>query len=63
MKLKIVWLVMVMAIKIGNNTKIKKSIIGNNNKIENKDNFIITIIITIMTGVVIAGIVYYLGWN
>jgi len=54
---------MIMAIKIGNNSKIKKSIIGNNNKIENKDNLIVTIIITIITGIIVAGIVYYLGWN
>lgn len=52
-----------MSIKVGNKTKIKKSIIGNNNRIENKENIWVTIIITIITGVIIAGIIKILGWN
>ena len=53
-------------IKIGNNNKINKSIIGNNNeKREEKDkNFILTnIIIPIIVGLIIAGIVFLLEWN
>lgn len=46
-----VLLVMIMSIKIGPKTKVKNSIVGNNNKVENKENILITIIITIFTGV------------
>lgn len=58
-----VLLVMIMSIKIGTKTKVKKSIVGNNNKVENKENILITIIITIFTGIIVGGIIYYLGWN
>ncbi len=51
-----------MKIRIGNNNTIKKSNIGNN-KIEAKENIITSIIIPIITGLIIAGIVFYLGWN
>lgn len=54
-------------INIGNNNKINKSIIGNNNKTElpSKDNkFILkNIIIPIIVGLIIAGIVFLLKWN
>lgn len=52
-----------MSIKIGPKTKVKNSIVGNNNKVENKENILITIIITIFTGIIVGGIIYYLGWN
>ena len=58
-----VLLVMIMSIKIGSKTKVKKSIVGNNNKVENKENILITITITIFTGIIVGGIIYYLGWN
>ena len=58
-----VLLVMIMSIKIGHKTKVKNSIVGNNNKVENKENILITIIITIFTGIIVGGIIYYLGWN
>lgn len=53
-------------IKIGNNNKINKSIVGNNNQItDEKDNkFILkNIIIPIIVGLIIAGIVFFLKWN
>ena len=50
--------------KIGNKNKINQSIIGNNNKIQdNKQNIFFNAIITIITGIIVAGIIYYLGWN
>ena len=54
-----------MKVNIGKNNKINKSIIGSNNSIDTqkKENTFVTILITIVTGIVIAGIVYYLGWN
>lgn len=52
-----------MNIKFGDKVKIKKSIIGNNNNAENKEKFWVTIIVTILTGVIVGGIIYYLGWN
>lgn len=58
-----VLLVMIMSIKIGSKTKVKNSIVGNNNKVENKENILITITITIFTGIIVGGIIYYLGWN
>lgn len=58
-----VLLVMIMSIKIEPKTKVKNSIVGNNNKVENKENILITIIITIFTGIIVGGIIYYLGWN
>ena len=58
-----VLLVMIMSIKIGPKTKVKNSIVGNNNKVENKENILITINITIFTGIIVGGIIYYLGWN
>jgi len=48
---------------IGNNNKIKNSIIGNNNKIESKENIITGFIITIIGGIIIAGITFIFGWN
>lgn len=53
-----------MKIKIGNNNTIKNSNIGDN-KIEKEENnyTIMTIFITIITGIIVAGIVYYLGWS
>ena len=53
-------------INIGNNNKINKSIIGNNNKTEstNDNKFILkNIIIQIIVGLIIAGIVFLLKWN
>lgn len=53
-------------IRIGNNNKINKSIVGNNNefKEENGKNFILTnIVIPIIVGLIIAGIVFLLNWN
>ena len=58
-----VLLVMIMTIKVGDKTKIKKSIIGHNNKVKDKGNIVVTIIVTIITGVIVGGIIYYLGWN
>ena len=54
-----------MRINIGNDNKIKKSIIGNNNnnKDKEKSNIIIKIIIEIAIGLLIAFLVYKLGWN
>lgn len=53
-----------MKIKIRDNNKIKNSNIGINNKINyESDNKIFAIIIEIIVGVIIAGIVFYLGWN
>lgn len=54
-----------MKVNIGNNNKINKNVIGSNNSIktEKKENIFVTILITTLTGIVIAGIVYYLGWN
>lgn len=54
-----------MKINIGNNNKIKKSIIGNDNNNNSKkdDNKLFKIIIEIAIGLVIAFIVYKLGWN
>lgn len=54
-----------MKINIGNNNKIKKSIIGNDNNNNSKkdDNKLIKIIIEIAIGLAIAFIVYKLGWN
>lgn len=56
---------MIMKINIGNNNKIKKSIIGNDNNNNSKkdDNKLIKIIIEIAIGLAIAFIVYKLGWN
>lgn len=52
-------------INIGNNNKINKSTIGNNNlKKRNNKSFILTnIIIPITVGLIIAGIVFLLKWN
>ena len=53
-------------IKIGNNNKISKSVIGNNNEVtdEKEKNFILkNIIIPIIVGLIIAGIVFLLKWN
>ncbi|CCZ57769.1 unknown [Clostridium sp. CAG:762] len=53
-------------IKIGNNNKINKSIIGSDNKIEKEKDkkYILTnIIIPIIVGLIIAGIVFLLKWN
>ncbi len=53
-------------INTGNNNKINKSIIGNNNKTEstNDNKFILkNIIIPIIVGLIIAGIVFLLKWN
>lgn len=53
-----------MRINIGNNNKIKNSIIGNNNNnSKEKDNKIVMIIIEIAIGLLVAFIVYKLGWN
>ena len=45
-----------MEINIGNKNKIKKSIIGKENKVENKENIFITILVSIIAGVIVAGI-------
>lgn len=55
-----------MSIKISNKNKIKNSIIGDNNIIQTekkKINILVDIIIPILVGLVIAGIVFYIGWN
>ena len=52
-----------MKFSLGNNNKIKNSIIGNKNKIEQKEDILVTIIISIIAGVIGGGILYYLGWN
>lgn len=56
-----------MRINIGNNNEIKKSVIGNNNKIheERKSFFkkIIEIIISIIVGLVVGYCIYKFGWN
>lgn len=56
-----------MTTKIGNNNKIKKSIIGNNNTIKPKEKTLLNKIIEIIIGLVItvigAYIIYKLGWN
>ena len=55
-----------MKIDIGDNNKIENSNIGKNNKQQSNKKLveiIISIIITIVTGVIIAYIVYKLGWN
>lgn len=50
--------------KIGNNNKIQKSVIGNNNKLNTKEeNKVVLIIIEIIVGIIIAGVVFLLGWN
>lgn len=53
------------SINIGNNNKIKDSTIGNNNikKDDKKTNALKDIFIPILVGLIIAGIVFYLGWN
>lgn len=53
-----------MKIEIGDKNKIENSVIGNDNKIlEKKENKIVKIIIEIIIGIIIAGIVFWLGWN
>ncbi len=53
-------------IKIGNNNKFNKSVIGNNNETISPENgkFVLkNIIIPIMVGLITAGIVFLLKWN
>lgn len=52
-------------ISIGNKNKIKKTIIGSNNKIDkSEDKFILkNIVIPILVGLIVAGIVFILKWN
>ncbi len=53
-------------IKIGNNNKINKSVIGNNNETTSpeEEKFVLkNIIIPIMVGLITAGIVFLLKWN
>lgn len=52
-------------INIGNNNNINNSTIGNNNNKNEKpkDNHWVSILISIITGLIVAGIVYFLGWN
>lgn len=56
-----------MKINIGNNNEIKKSVIGNNNKInEEKKSFfkiIIEILISIVAGLIVGYCIYKFGWN
>ena len=56
-----------MTTKIGNNNKIKKSIIGNNNIIKAEEKKLINKIIEIIIGLFIAiisgYIIYKCGWN
>lgn len=55
---------MIIMIRLGNENKIKNSVVGNNNQIrEKKENQLLTIVITIITGVIVGGIIYLLGWN
>lgn len=53
-------------IKIGNNNKINKSIIGNSNEVNDKssnrlilENYVLPVIV----GLTVAGIVFLLKWN
>lgn len=55
-----------MSVNIGNKNIIKNSTVGNNNTILKEDkkiNVLVHIIIPILVGIIIAGIVFYLGWN
>lgn len=57
-----------MKIEIGDKNTIKDSVIGNNNNNNNeqskkKGNKLVKIIAEIIIGVIIAGIVFWLGWN
>ena len=56
-----------MKINIGNNNKIKNTIIGNNNNASKKNNKVFKIILDIIIGIIIAlvsaYIIYKLGWN
>ena len=50
--------------KIGNNNKIKNSVIGNNNKVEGKkDNHLMAILVSVIAGLIVAGIANYIGWS
>ena len=56
-----------MGINIGNNNKIKNSVIGNSNKIEQEKNSIgkilISLLITIIAGLIVGYCIYKFGWN
>lgn len=56
-----------MRINIGNNNKIKGSIIGNDNtqiKEKEKDSKIaIELIIAVISGLIVAFLIYIFGWN
>ena len=56
-----------MEINMGDNNKINKSIIGNNNKKEKEDNKILKIaleiIIGIIAGLIVGFCIYKFGWN
>lgn len=55
-----------ISVNIGNKNIIKNSTVGNNNTILKEDkkiNVLVHIIIPILIGIIIAGIVFYLGWN
>lgn len=56
-----------MGINIGSNNKVKKSVIGNNNKIHNKKKTvlekILEIVISIIVGLIVGYCIYKFGWN
>lgn len=56
-----------MKIEISDKNTIQDSVIGNNNinnkKSKEKENKLIKIIAEIIIGVIIAGIIFWLGWN
>lgn len=56
-----------MGINIGDNNKIKKSVIGNNNKIGQEKSSInktlISLLITIIGGLIVGYCIYKFGWN
>lgn len=49
--------------KIGNNNKINNSVIGDNNKVESKQSYLVEIIVAVLAGLIVAGLTYYFGWK
>lgn len=55
-----------MGINIGNNNKIKNSVIGNNKIEQEKSSFskiLISLLITIIAGLIVGYCIYKFGWN
>ncbi|MBP3595846.1 MAG: hypothetical protein J6J60_00370 [Clostridia bacterium] len=56
-----------MGINIGDNNKINKSVIGNNNDKEQKENKLLKIVLELLIGIAVGLIVgfciYKFGWN